>query len=66
MFQVGEFVTFGYHGKTRVVKVEKVHLSEGNMFVGPSPKLVTGWDVTSNPPTGGYRSFKVREMQDVR
>lgn len=62
LFEVGNVVEFTYNGKARVVRIEKVVKSTGNMFVGPYTIRVTGWDHLADYPTGGYRTFLVSKI----
>lgn len=66
VFEVGKVLGFEYHGKVRHVRVEKVTKSAGNMFIGGHTILITGWDAMSDYPTGGYRSFKVDKIENLK
>lgn len=63
---VGNMVRFNYNGKNRVVKIEKVKRSAGNIFVGPCPLWFTGWDYTvADSCEGFWRTFKCENVDNL-
>ena len=62
---VGNLVGFVYAKKDRLVRIEQVALTAGNIFFGPSAKTVTGFDYNADNGVGGYRSFSVDKISGL-
>jgi hypothetical protein len=61
MYKTGNTIRFGYAGKIRFCRIEKVRTHNSPIF-GVVVDSVTGWDCIANAPTGGYRTFKICDM----
>jgi len=67
VYAVGRVLEFTYNGKVRRVRVDSTR--KGYRYPGlwlPCVYSITGWDMLANYPTGGYRTFIVSKIQDVR
>lgn len=66
ILDIGNVVKFNYNGKNRVVRIEKVKRTSGNMLVGPCPLWFTGWDYTvADSCEGWYRTFKCENVSGL-
>lgn len=65
VYVVNNVIEFTYDGKVRRMRIESIKTGyRYGGLIGPVAYSVTGWDFTANPPTGGYRTFKVDKIVD--